>query len=269
MQKRTSAARQNESVDMGMVAGVRSKRDNHGKWGRRVVASCAASRASRSDSSGSWPRWPGVLPSEPAIRHCDGAMALGGKWLEWELPAKDSKTDPLAIDAVPARYTGTRFAMLTTMQPGRKDRGLSAKWNRDLAADLLKVKESGVTTVVTLEEKPEFKIMGVPNYFKELEKAGFVSIWLPIVDVSTPTSFEDVHRVCYAIWKALNTGNVLVHCRGGKGRTGVICACVLVLLGYPAWEAIDIVRYFRKGAIETAAQEAWISRFENYLKGRD
>ena len=263
MQKRTSVAHKNESMEVGVVAGVRSKRDNHSKGGRRIVTSCAASSTSRSDSSGSWPRWPGVLSAEPAIRYRDGAMAFGGEWLE--LPAKDSATDPLAIDAIPARYTGTRFSMIATMQPGRKDRGLSAKWNRDLASDLLRAKEHGVTTVVTLEERQEFKMLGVPNYFTELEKAGFVSIWLPVVDVSVPQSFEDVHKVCYAIWQALSTGNVLVHCRGGKGRTGVICACMLVLLGYPAWEAIDIVRYFRKGAVETAAQEEWIAKFENYI----
>ena len=48
--------------------------------------------------------------------------------------------------------------------------------------------------------------------------------------------------------------NVLVHCKGGLGRAGVIACRLLIELGMKPSEAIVAVRNVRPGAIETAAQ---------------
>lgn len=48
---------------------------------------------------------------------------------------------------------------------------------------------------------------------------------------------------------------ILIHCRGGLGRTGTIAARLLVELGAAPAEAIAAVRRARAGAIENAAQE--------------
>jgi ADP-ribosyl-[dinitrogen reductase] hydrolase len=53
---------------------------------------------------------------------------------------------------------------------------------------------------------------------------------------------------------------VLLHCRGGLGRTGTIAAQLLVELGAPAEDAIVRVREARPGAIETGEQEAYVRR---------
>ena len=50
-------------------------------------------------------------------------------------------------------------------------------------------------------------------------------------------------------------GRVLLHCRAGLGRTGMIAARLLVELGTPPDAAIVSVRAARTGAIETRAQE--------------
>jgi ADP-ribosylglycohydrolase len=55
--------------------------------------------------------------------------------------------------------------------------------------------------------------------------------------------------------------NVIIHCRGGLGRSGLAAACCLVALGHSANDAIRAVRAARRGAIETEAQEAFVARF--------
>ena len=60
--------------------------------------------------------------------------------------------------------------------------------------------------------------------------------------------------------KRLDAGeNILVHCRGGLGRAGMIAARLLVETGGVEPEvAIERVRAVRPGAIETGAQERWV-----------
>ena len=84
---------------------------------------------------------------------------------------------------------------------------------------------------------------------------------LPIRDVSTPgPEFEEQ-------WPAhskrlrgrLDAGeNIVVHCRGGLGRAGMISARLLVESGVEPEAAITRVRAARPGAIETRPQEEWV-----------
>ena len=63
--------------------------------------------------------------------------------------------------------------------------------------------------------------------------------------------------------------NVVVHCRGGLGRTGTVTACVLVALGrHSADEAIGAVRQTRKGTVQTREQEDFVRLFEGTVRNR-
>ena len=55
--------------------------------------------------------------------------------------------------------------------------------------------------------------------------------------------------------------NVLVHCRGGLGRSGTIAALLLIEFGVPNDQAIIKVRNARPGAIDIAEQEEYVSRY--------
>jgi ADP-ribosyl-[dinitrogen reductase] hydrolase len=86
---------------------------------------------------------------------------------------------------------------------------------------------------------------------------------LPIPDVSVPdAAFE-------ARWLAAGDslrgvircgGRMLIHCKGGLGRSGMMAARVLVELGWDPEAAIHAVRTVRPGAIETRAQEQVVRR---------
>jgi ADP-ribosyl-[dinitrogen reductase] hydrolase len=54
---------------------------------------------------------------------------------------------------------------------------------------------------------------------------------------------------------------VVVHCMGGLGRAGTIAACVLAARGLEAERAVEVVRAVRPGALETAAQVAFVGLF--------
>ena len=59
--------------------------------------------------------------------------------------------------------------------------------------------------------------------------------------------------------------NVVLHCMGGKGRSGTIAAILLMEFGENNKKAIEIVRKNRKGAIETKEQEDYILSYSKKI----
>ena len=58
------------------------------------------------------------------------------------------------------------------------------------------------------------------------------------------------------------TQRVEVACMGGLGRTGTALACIAVLDGVPAAEAVDYVRrHYHARAVETRRQRDFVARF--------
>ena len=52
--------------------------------------------------------------------------------------------------------------------------------------------------------------------------------------------------------------NIVLHCRGGRGRAGTVAAILLVDFGYEKQESINLVRSRREGAIETDTQKKFV-----------
>lgn len=63
--------------------------------------------------------------------------------------------------------------------------------------------------------------------------------------------------------RARSGGRVEVGCLGGHGRTGTALACLAVLCGRPAPQAVDWVRAnYCPAAVETEEQEAFVAAIE-------
>jgi ADP-ribosylglycohydrolase/protein-tyrosine phosphatase len=176
--------------------------------------------------------------------------------------AKTSQSDPLRIDHVVIR--DGRGAIGLTFCPGKKDLGMySGVWNRDLSADLQAIQASGAKALVTLMESKELEGVNVPVGLLGSGAKEFGLEWhhLPVKDIHVPDDrFEDLWT--YSGLRLRNTlargDKIVVHCRGGLGRTGTVAGRLLVEFGDEPETAIKKIRAARPGAIQTAAQERYV-----------
>ena len=57
--------------------------------------------------------------------------------------------------------------------------------------------------------------------------------------------------------KVNNGDRILIHCRGGCGRSGMIVLRIMIEFGEDPEEALERLRKIRPCAVETEAQENW------------
>ncbi|MBM3270252.1 MAG: ADP-ribosylglycohydrolase family protein [Candidatus Sericytochromatia bacterium] len=175
-------------------------------------------------------------------------------------PVRTSLSHPLQIATVAA---GPGLgAVGVTLCPGKKDpHGLTAAWSRDLDTDLDALEQWGTAAIVTLMEDHELAALQVPRLGPAIHARQLAWYHLPIVDVSVPgPEFGPAWALARPhLHDLLRSGcNVLLHCRGGLGRSGMIAAQLLAELGWEPARAIAAIRKARPGAIETRAQEAQV-----------
>jgi ADP-ribosyl-[dinitrogen reductase] hydrolase len=168
---------------------------------------------------------------------------------------RTSRTDSLPIAVV--RPPGASGLLGLTFCPGRKDR--AAGWERDLETDLAAIRDWGAALVVTLLESHELRLLEVTELPDVVARHDMRWLHLPIRDMSVPDDrFEAQWRTAGGELRRIlrRGGSVLIHCRGGLGRAGMITARVLVEFGMAPEAAIRTVRAARgPGAIETVEQE--------------
>jgi hypothetical protein len=92
----------------------------------------------------------------------------------------------------------------------------------ELGADLLRLRGEGIGVIVNLCSQP----LGIPaemsEWFEELHE--------PVQDSEAPT-FTQMDRIITQVRAALDDDKrVLVHCRGGVGRTATVLAPILIAL---------------------------------------
>jgi len=129
------------------------------------------------------------------------------------------------------------------------------------------IKAFGATALVTLMEPDELTNVRVPESALGSKASAHRIEWhlLPIRDVSVPDEqFEDQWTYSGAKLRdhLRHENNVVIHCRGGLGRTGIIAARLLVEFGESAESAIARVRHARPGSIETPRQEEYVRSCE-------
>lgn len=177
---------------------------------------------------------------------------------------RTSLSHPLQIATVSAGPGLGQIGL--TFCPGKKDpHAMTGAWNRDLGLDLKAVADWGAAAVVSLVEHHELANLGVPHLGEAVIRHHMDWLHLPIPDVSVPDNgFE-------AAWTTAGEGlrarlrdgaGVLVHCKGGLGRSGLIAARLLIELGHDPDAAVAAVRKARPGAIETGEQLGFVKRIK-------
>lgn len=227
----------------------------------------------------------GHISADPtqAMRHAMGQAFSGDNgWTFWKLddPARGfikplehvrvawqarqrprtvrtSDSHPLRINRLNAPGLAGSFGL--TFCPGKKSDSIyGGNWDRDLDKDLAALRDWGASAVLTVLEDHEFALLGVPDFPAAMKTQPFQWHHLIIRDSDVPddrfeSAWPEVREQVAAVLK--NGGSVVVHCRGGLGRTGLVVARFLVEEGMDPESAIALVRSGRPGAIETWEQE--------------
>ncbi len=181
----------------------------------------------------------------------------------------DTSADhPLYVDFLPAGVVSPgRIGM--TIAPGKKGSGIGRRWDRDLDLDLTHLRDAYQTALlVCLLEPDELTRLGIEALPARARERGMKFAELAIRDGGVPVDRRPVRALVLDILSSVARGEtVVVHCRGGLGRTGILVACCVMEHRRAGGHAVDadevmrVVRAARRGAIENAAQEAWIRGF--------
>lgn len=159
-----------------------------------------------------------------------------------------------------------------TFLPGK--RGASFRYpghtyRRDAAEDLAAMRSQGVVRLILLVEDRELQAWGNPAIVELGSRTGVEVLRHPMADGSPPQSLDAMNAILDQVDEARTSGDVVVACMGGVGRTGTVAACALVRAGRSAREAIDAVRALRHPtAVETEAQERFVSRYAQSRSAR-
>ncbi len=185
-------------------------------------------------------------------------------------PTMTSLSHPLRIAELSVKgFTGM---IGITICPGKKGCSVYARqeWARDLDIDLEVIRGWGSGVVVTLLEDHEFDLLHVRQLPDYVRGRGMFWLHLPVKDVAIP---DDRFTAVWAdavlmLFEVLRAGkNLLIHCRGGLGRSGLIAALLLRESGETALAATGRVREVRPGAIETSDQERYVMNYVPWLRG--
>jgi protein-tyrosine phosphatase len=86
--------------------------------------------------------------------------------------------------------------------------------------------------------------------------------WIRWPDFRLPADRAQARQLLERAWARAATERVEIACGGGRGRTGTALACLAVLDGVPAEDAVVYVReHYHRGAVETPWQRRYVLRF--------
>jgi len=86
------------------------------------------------------------------------------------------------------------------------------------------------------------------------------SRWLRWPDFGLPADPAAVRTVLAEAWQRAAAERVEIGCAGGHGRTGTALACLAILDGVPAAEAVAFVRaHYDRHAVETRGQRRFVA----------
>lgn len=164
---------------------------------------------------------------------------------------------------------------------------------RDLDTDLARMKDLGVRCVVCCLDDDELEFLGAcwSEYSRAAEEVGLDVLRIPIPEGFAPLSPSslDTHLSKLIECYTMRGVPILVHCRGGVGRAGLVACCWALKLGLCGWietgegppgairrdtlqlveRAVDTLRRRRSvKAIETYEQVKFLVDYVEFLRTR-
>lgn len=141
---------------------------------------------------------------------------------------------------------------------------LCPAWQEQLQRDMLRLRQGGVETVVSLLEEDEARWLGLAEEAHFATQAGLRFLSFPIHDVSVPAYTDAFRNFVTGLAGRLRAGEKIgVHCRGSIGRSTITAACALIHLGWKPQAALNAIEAARGCPVpNTDEQLRWILRYE-------
>ena len=135
------------------------------------------------------------------------------------------------------------------------------EWLED---ELLRMKQGGIQTLVSLLERDEAVLLGLADEAPIAEHIGLKFLSHPIPDTEIPSNIAAFQSFAAGLASRLRAGEkVGVHCRGSIGRSTVTAACALIHLGWTPRAALDAIEAARGCTVpDTQEQEDWILHYK-------
>jgi protein-tyrosine phosphatase len=136
-----------------------------------------------------------------------------------------------------------------------------------LEEEMANWRRAGIDTVLSLLTPEEEQDLDLKSEARETKAQGMKFATLPILDRQVPNSESEMSAALDWIDADLSAGkNVVVHCRQGIGRTGLVAACLLVTKGLTPEAAVKTLSAARGIPVpETAEQRRWIDHYAAVL----
>ncbi|WP_211304185.1 protein-tyrosine phosphatase family protein [Umezawaea tangerina] len=129
----------------------------------------------------------------------------------------------------------------------------------ELPAFLTALRTSGVDILVSALTLGEEELLDLTDERSSAESAGMEFRSLPIDDFGVPDRATVTPALTALVAELRGGANVVVHCRGGVGRSSLLAAGLLVLDGVEPDEAWRLISAARGRTVpETDEQREWI-----------
>jgi len=125
------------------------------------------------------------------------------------------------------------------------------------------LKHEGVEVLVSLLTPPEVVDLDLKQEQEYCTACGIEFIGFPIPDTHTPASKTATLELALRLADSVKQGKgVAIHCLGGIGRSSLLAACVLAILGIRPEEAFRLITKSRGCDVpQTVEQKEWVCEF--------
>jgi len=130
--------------------------------------------------------------------------------------------------------------------------------------ELERMKQSGISTLVSLLEPEEAECLGLADEGPLAGRLGMTFLSYPIPDTHVPPDTRNFRAFAAGLANRLRHGeHIGVHCRGSIGRSTITAAAALIHLGWKPAAALTAIQKARGCPVpDTDEQAAWILRYD-------
>lgn len=168
------------------------------------------------------------------------------------------------------KMSSNRAYWIDGTKTGRLGISIRPEGHEWLKSDIEQLRRMRVDVLISLLEEVEAAELGLSDEAEVCADNGIEFIQHPIPDRSVPIHHEHTLELVQEIVRLLEAGkSVLIHCRKSIGRSPMIAASALVMMGDTPRRAFMRIKRVRKKPVpDTAEQAKWVRDVvESYVEG--